>query len=178
MTLLFQVAGVLAAAAVLVALARQFLPTGGGAVPIVAALPVVAAVPVVLGAVVALPNLQVATKGFYEQRKDNRRIPAREAAVRGGVVGGVDVDFLEWVRRRLEPGDTFQLVIGRREAHPTAYQWGTFQLAPHLAVDAAQEADLIVLYDRPPGGDYPSESFERPTAYATRYLLGKRRDAR
>lgn len=172
MTLLFQVAGALAAGGVLVALARQFLPMARGAVP------VVVAIPLVLGAVVALPNLQVATQGFYEQRNDNRRLSERDAAVRGGVVGGVNVDFLEWVRRRLESGDTFQLLVGREAAHPTAYQWGTFQLAPHLAVDRSQEADWIVLYDRAPDAAYPTGSFDRPTAYAPRYLLGRRRDAR
>jgi hypothetical protein len=171
-TLLFQIAGALAAGAALVALIRGLVPSGRSG------LAIVAVIPVVVASIVAFGNLKTATRGFYDQRKVNRLVPANEAAVRGGVVGGVDVAFLDWVRRRIGPEDSFHLIVGNEAAHPTAFQWATYQLAPRLAVSDPDDADWIVLYDQGLSAGYPSASFGVPSLYAPRYALGSRRVAR
>lgn len=169
--LLFQVAGVALAAAALVLGVRQFMPAGRPA------LAVVAVIPVIVISLNAVPSLRGAVRSFKDQRAVNSKLDRDTAAVRGGAALGVDVDFLAWVRRRLEPGDTFQVLVEDDAVYPQVYQWSSFQLAPNLLAESAGEADWIVLFGSPGRAELPGGSYAKPELYGPERALIRRSDA-
>jgi hypothetical protein len=129
-------------------------------------------VPIVAAGLLALPNLRDASDTLLEQRDANAALTKEEAQLRGGAIQGVDVAFLKWVGERLPDGDTFHLAIGETPYFAAALQWGLFQLAPHLSVDEAADADWIVFYESSPE-EFPPGTLEEPLVYAPGFEMAR-----
>ena len=67
------------------------------------------------------------------------------------------------------PGETYLEGVGIREG--LVLQWGLFQLAPHLEVEA-QDADWIVFYESSPA-DLPSGDLGRVISYAPGFAIAR-----
>ena len=176
MVLLSQVAGAGVAAVCLVVLARRFAPQPRRSFA------AVVAVPVVVASLVALPALRTAVDDLSDSRDRNLALSSAQAQVQGGATYGVRTDFIDWVRRRMRPGDTYHLprIPGAQPAaiRSAIFQWSTYQLTPHLLVGRPQDADWLILYGRPPGIGYPAALFGPPRRFDSGLFLLRRRDAR
>jgi hypothetical protein len=137
----------------------------------------VAVVPVVVACVLALPAVRDSFRSLGDQRKAGEALSRDDARVRGGAALGVDVGFLGWAHDRLGPGDTFYLVIGESASAEAVRQWGLYQLAPNLAVDAPRDADWVVLYGGRAGRGYPADKFERAQVYKPGFAIARRQGA-
>jgi len=126
----------------------------------------------------ALVAVYVSTgRGFNYAWKQYAALQPGQAATAGGAVADVNVEFVEWARDRLGPGETFYLVPDGPSGDAAAYQWTTYRLLPSLAVDRPELADVLVFYDeRPDGADYDRGAFERPRTYEPGYAVARRID--
>lgn len=172
MPLATQIAGLLAAGALAVAMGRALGLTGRSAFALVAV------VPIVVASVVGVPAFRGAVDSLLGQRAGHAPLTADQARVSGGLAQGVDVDFLEWARRRIPPDDTFHLLRPESPNVAAIRQWTLFQLAPRLAVKRAEDADWLVGYDRPAGEGYRARGFERPRRYSPGFFVAGRASAR
>lgn len=176
MAVLSQVAGAALAAACLVVLVRRLVPEPRRSFA------AVAAVPVVVAALLAPPALRSAVLELEKARDRNLKLTSAQAQLQGGAPHGARTDFIEWVRARLRPGDTYHLPRIPGTQHPATrtaiFQWATYQLTPHLLVDDAREADWLILYNRSPGAGYPAAQFGPPRRFDRGMYLLRRRDAR
>lgn len=154
MSLLSQVAGALAAGALIFVLARQAGVRGKQAVG------AVALVPIAVAALLAVPSLRDAAASLLDQREVNAGLTVDQAQVQGGVAVGVDVAFVGWAGGHLAEGEDFHLIVGDGDSDvdPTAVvQWTLFQLAPHLEAVEPDQADWLIFYNSEPALYRPSE---------------------
>jgi hypothetical protein len=174
MSLLTQVAGVLAGMALTWALARGRL--GARALP-VAALTVAAGLVATATAVTAWP----AVKGLADDRARFDGLPRRQAETAGARSEGhrVNVEFWEWAARELPPRASFFPVLPRGRRDTVAYQWGTYRLLPRLATDRISRADWLVFYGIPPSAaGYRYRDFAAVRTYGRAFVLARRHRAR
>lgn len=192
MRLVSEVAGALAAGALVFVIARQ-----AGARPR-HALAAMALVPVAVAGALAIPNLRDDAATLLGMRKENAHLTAAEAQLKPGSAIGVNVDFLSWVSSHLSAGDTFHVEIGAvpdevfvdgvgvRQA--AILQWSVFQLAPHLAVEQSPKArdlrptegrgaDWIVFYEGDPG-TYRAGPLSDVMTYAPGFAMARSESAR
>lgn len=190
MRLVSEVLGALAAGALVLVIARQFVPTVQGGVG------AVVLVPLIVAALVATPALEEAAKTLLDQRRENSPLTAEEARLKPGSSIGMNVAFFAWAQSHFAEDDTFHMEIGRipdevyvgdvgvRQA--AILQWGLFQLAPHLAVEQSplardvragegRRADWIVFYEKDPR-DYPAGLTDVIT-YAPEFAIARSRHA-
>jgi hypothetical protein len=78
----------------------------------------------------------------------------------GGRVWGEDVDFLDWARQEIPPGDKFMIVDGT--GNVASNQWGSFELYPGVFTTDPAEADWVVLYGIYRGNVDPAFNKEFP----------------
>jgi hypothetical protein len=173
--LISQIAGVGLAAVCLVVLVRRFAPAPRRSFV------AVVAIPVVVAALLGLPALRSAIDELGDARDRNLTLTSAQAQVQAGAGYGARTDFIDWVRSRMRPGDTYHLppIPG---AQPPAirsaiHQWSTFQLTPFLLVERPRDADWLILYGRAPGAGYPAALFGPPRRFDAGLYLLKRRDA-
>lgn len=166
MQLASQVAGALAAGALVLVLARQAGARGRQA------LGTVAIVPVAVAGLLALPSLRDATVSLLDQRKANAALTTGQAQLQGGLGLGVDVAFLGWAGGHFAAGETFHLVVGDSADAATVTQWGLFQLAPHLAVEQPSAANWLVFYDASPAG-YPAGMLDDLEVYSPGFAVAR-----
>jgi hypothetical protein len=93
-------------------------------------------------------------------------LTATEAINQVGARIGVNTSFVQWVRNRLRPGDSYYLVMTMSPGAAAAPQWITYRLLPHLATgiegqlgngtvrqgspSAVSKADWVIFYDVDP----------------------------
>jgi hypothetical protein len=82
------------------------------------------------------------------------------------------VEFVEWVRERMPPGDSYWLGPAAARSDDAIEQWVTFRLLPRQAARKLNEADALIVYGTkaklPPG-------FGRVQHYAPGYGVAFRR---
>ena len=126
MTFLFQLVAVLIAGSV-VALAWT---RSGSAIAVARAIGVLAAA---FAYVAFWGHFWQLGRSFWDQRQAWQLVSPEQADVAGAPTEpGFQAGFAEWIRGKLEPGETFYLVPSptRDEA---VYQWFTFRLLPNFA---------------------------------------------
>jgi hypothetical protein len=173
--LLSELVGALGAGALVILVARQVGAESRHAFG------AVALVPMVVAAVLAVPSLRNDAADLLHQREVNSPISDEEARLEPGVAAGMNVGFLAWAREHMAADDTFHMVVG--PAPDETYlqgvgireglvlQWGLFQLAPHLEVEA-EDADWIVFYETSPA-DYPPRKLGEVIAYAPDFAIAR-----
>ncbi|MBN9623599.1 MAG: hypothetical protein J0H06_11710 [Actinobacteria bacterium] len=145
MLLASQVAGALAAALIVFALAR------GLGVQRRQATAGIAVVSIVLAAVLSLPGLQNTIKTTLDQRRANAVLSPQERLLLPGVYAEVNDGFVSWVIGKLQPGETFELVLGEGltpDEVSNKSQWILFRL-PTSGVMPPVQPDWVVLYEVP-----------------------------
>jgi len=73
-------------------------------------------------------------------------VPGAEHAIAGGRRAGVNTQFVEWVRRRIGPGERYWIATADAWRTPAVAQWLTFRLLPHEPVENARNADALIWY--------------------------------
>jgi hypothetical protein len=167
MTLLMQIAAVVAAGVAVSALVRRLPPRG-------------------LAQGAAMAAVGVATVlGWHQgwiaakQLDAGRRAPKLDrtaADVYAGRQSGVNVDFLAWVAARIPPGGSYTFVP-RLGAGTLEYQWGTYQLTPRRLIDPRNADYLVFLGVDPRTAEYPRAAFDRPQRFASGFAIARRRGA-
>jgi len=189
--LLSELVGALGAGALVVLIARQLGFTGRRS------LVAVAVVPVAVAAVLALPLLDEARTQLNDRRDENAPLVGAEAQLKVGVDAGWAVEFFTWAAERIGEDETFHLEIGEVPdevriggvgvQQGAILQWGTYQLAPRLAVEQSPlardekpgeggEADWLVFYGFDPA-DYPGP-LGKVITYAPEYAIARSDRAR
>lgn len=164
MLLFLEVLGVLAGAVLLAALAGQGVSRRSFALG-------AALVPAALACVLLGASLWPTTRNILAERARNAATPPAEAQLAPGRSADVDVEFVEWARERIPPGETIHVLPGDEEG----FQWITYRLLPSLAVDRPEEAEWLVFYDREPDDeDYPSEDFDDPERFEEGFAVAER----
>ena len=148
MNLLVQTLGVIVASVLL----ARVLPEGGTRLGHVRAC-------LLVGAVVFLVNFAagvvLGVRGADAGRERWAPLTQREAEAQVVAEYQIPTDFLEWVRGRLRPAETYHLALSdsSRESYGGWYgfhiHWITYRLLPHVAIAAPDDADRVILYGVP-----------------------------
>lgn len=167
MTLLFQVAGLVAAVVVASVLAGH--PTRGGRLRIGAA---AAAVAAVVGALAFWGELWSAGRAMVEARVDNSRTP-KAAALTGPAGKEINVAFLAWAAGRIPPDATYAV----RSSTPRGEfrdQWIPYQLLPRRLARSPR-ADWVVIYNGVIGPPvYVPARYEAPIVFEPGFAIARR----
>jgi hypothetical protein len=86
------------------------------------------------------------------QRRSNAPLSQEEGRLLPGVFAGVNDAFVGWAKERIQPGETFELLLGEAiepDAASLDTQWILFRLAPNLGVAQPTSPDWVVFYDVP-----------------------------
>jgi hypothetical protein len=138
--LLLQVAGFLAAGAVVsAALTRRT-----GVVGVATALGVLA---VALGYVAFASHAFSIGKVFDSQRAYWATLTPAQEELAG--TPGIPGAFVEWIRGRIRPHETFYIVPSPT-TNDAITQWYTYRLLPNLEVDHPRNADLLIFFGTTP----------------------------
>jgi hypothetical protein len=145
----------------------------------------VALVPLSVAALLAAPALHDAAADLLHQRKVNAPLSDAEAQLAPGVAAGMNVAFLAWVKDQMAGEETFHMEVGIApgesvlegvgEREGLILQWGLFQLAPHLEVEADQ-ADWIVFYESDPT-EHAEGSLGEVMTYAPGFAIARNKRA-
>jgi hypothetical protein len=147
MLLASQVVGALVAGLLVFAIARGMGLTRRSATASIAV------VSVTLATFLSLPGLHDAIATMLEQRRANATLSQEEGRLEPGVFAGVNDEFVSWAKERIEPGETFELLLGEQIEPDVASldsQWILFRLAPNLGVARPTRSDWVVFYEVPP----------------------------
>ena len=134
-----------------------------------------AIVVVVAGAMAATYTVtsgRALVRGWHEAHA----LSARAQETRAGQRLSVNVDFVEWLGRRIPRGDTYYLVQGARP-HPSRrlFSWATFRLLPRFQAASPSRARWLVLYGTTPrAAGARTRGFGGWRQYAPTLLLGRR----
>ena len=114
-----------------------------------------------------------AADGYRESRRlsDDQRVIAGAAKVSGTLatreadgalipVRGTPtwIAFVEWTRRRIPAGDTFEALLSRRALESQVGFWLNWRLSPRKAVVVREDADWLVVMDRRPPVGLPESA--------------------
>jgi hypothetical protein len=142
--------------------------------------------------VLAAPKLREDINALRIQHDQYATLSPAEAQVQGGVVQGVDVNFLGWAREQMKEGETFHLEIGTVPGEEqfggsgtkqqATFAWASYQLAPHLLVEQSgslqdvgkgegRNADWIVFYGMSPN-EFP-EPLGEVLTYAPNFAIAR-----
>lgn len=125
-----------------------------------------------VGAASGVAGLGVSGKRAADAYRDSRQLVDEQRVTAGAAkvsatlanrgadgalapVGGAPtwVAFVEWARRRIPAGDTFEPLLSRRARESQVGFWLNWRLSPRTAVVARADADWLVVMDRrPPAG--------------------------
>jgi hypothetical protein len=165
-TLGLQVLGLLLAALLLSATVWGKVTRAGAATGLVAAS--------LTAALLFSSSIGEVLAGFDQRREETARIPPFEAATRGGANLGVDAPFVEWVRERVRPGETFYLLPDGLKLDEATYQWTTWRLTPNVAATRVEDADVLIFFEAPGSLRYPAGEFGLPLRFAPDRALARR----
>jgi hypothetical protein len=167
MTVISQLSGVMAAAALLAWRARA---SGSfGSIRSIA----VSAVIVVL-TFVSLSTLWATWERLRDERRSNSALTHADAVTQGRYAAGASAPFVEALNRDLPAGAPFYVQADGRDAG--AYQWLTFRLFPRVAVSDPSKAHWIVfLRVVPPASTFESGELKRVMDSAPDLVLAERR---
>ena len=130
-------------------------------------------------AVIAAAMFWTQTWAFWVDRSTERRshanLSAQAAAYADISLGGASKPFLEFVRARLKPGETYAIAPAKALADVTVKQWTSYVLVPNLLSDE-EHADAIVIYSREPRSvDYDRKRFPVLEEFQRGYAIALRR---
>jgi hypothetical protein len=170
-TLVAEVLGVLLGGAAIAILARawrrgSFSRTAG-----------VAVVVTMLAAVLCVPNLWSALRGFATSAATNQRLSAPAAEIAAGT--SANNAFLGWARAKMLMAGRqpeFWLAPAAARKNSFTHQWSTYRLLPARQADLMGQADWIVFYKvNPAQVDYDRAVFASPTVYGPGFALAQRK---
>ncbi len=174
MLLASQVAGALAAALLIFALARGLglrrrRATGS-----------IVAVSITVATLLSLPGLHDAIAKMLEQRRGNAVLSQEEGRLEPGVFAGVNDAFVSWTKEHLQPGETFELLLGEQIELGMAEldsQWILFRLAPNLGVARPTRPDWVVFYDVPTSQYRATSFYKEVQVFEPGYAIARPTDA-
>lgn len=135
MTLLLEVAGVVAGVWILTSLIRSYVP---GLESFRVAVIAVAAV---VGTIISASQFSSAVTTLDQQAHADRAYTPYDAVIAGSGAAGANALFLTWAGSLIPARATYYLVD-----HPDVGFWTTFQLMPRRAVASPRDAQWLVLY--------------------------------
>lgn len=119
---------------------------------------------------VSLSSFWVVWEGFRRDQRANAAVTPADAATRGGVVAGANVQFVEWLSAHLPKGATYQ--VSGNDNDIATYQWLTYRLYPRVATDGAA-GWIVFLNTSPEGAGYKRQRFSRVLKYSPNLQLGE-----
>lgn len=120
-------------------------------------------------------NYWVARTG---ERRAFATLPSDVARHQDASIGKINQPFLDFVRRKLKPGDTYAIAPSSILNGGYQHQWISYVLTPNLLVDPEDADWLIVFKADPEQVDYDDESFPALEMFEDKYAIGRRADAR
>lgn len=110
------------------------------------------------------------------QRRLGRSVPREQAALAGlPPEPGIQPLFAEWIRPRLEPGESFFMVPSSTRDEGV-YQWFTYRLLPHLSSELPEQADWLIFYGiTPRESPYGRFIHGQPEEYKPGYSIARTR---
>jgi hypothetical protein len=118
-------------------------------------------VPAALACVLLGAMLYPAARNAVFEAERRPSIPAEERELVPGKSADADVEFVEWVRSQLEPGETVAVLTDSVRG----YQWATYRLLPNMTT-SPDRADVLVFYEQEPDeDDYDASGFESPSSF-------------
>jgi hypothetical protein len=119
---------------------------------------------------ISLSSFWAVWDGFRRDHRANKGVTPADAATRGGVVAGANVQFAEWLSAHMPKDATYQ-VSGNANDIAT-YQWLTYRLYPRVATDG--RADWIVLLNtNPEAAGYRPGRLVRVLKYSPSLMLAE-----
>jgi hypothetical protein len=94
-------------------------------------------------AAVALIRLGLTTQDLARRAARPKPDAARRDTA-GGQAAGTDVDFVEWARLALGPGDSYWIVSGSARRDPAFHQWVSYRLLPRRESPGAATAHALI----------------------------------
>lgn len=174
MLLASQVAGALVSALLIFALARNLGLTRRRATASIVV------VSITVAAFLSLPGLHNAIATMLEQRRANAGLSQEEGRLESGVFAGVNDAFVTWTKERLQPGETFELLLGEAldpDAAALDSQWILFRLAPNLGVARPTRPDWVVFYDVPTSQYHAASFYKEVQVFEPGYAIARPTDA-
>ena len=116
-------------------------------------------------------------RALLKSWREARHLTPHEQVIRAGRRLSVNVEFVEWLRRRIPPRDSYYLIQGARP-HPSRrlFEWTTFRLLPRLQRTSPRTARWLVLYGATPrSAGARARGFGSWRAFAPTQVLGRRR---
>lgn len=103
------------------------------------------------------------------------QLSAKEAGYGGASLTMANMPFLEFVRSRLGPGETFSIVPEEQREDVNIKQWTSYVLIPHLLTDE-DDADVLVIFSNSPKSvRYDRERFPVLEVFAPGYAVARRK---
>lgn len=174
MLLVSQVAGALVAGLLVFALTRSLGLSRRRATASIAV------VSITVAAFLSLPGLHDAIATMLEQRRANATLSQEEGRLEPGVFAGVNDSFVSWAKEHIQPGETFELLLGKQIEPDVAgldSQWILFRLAPNLGVARPTVSDWVVFYEVPPSQYRVSHFYKEVQVFEPGFAIARPTDA-
>ncbi len=129
-------------------------------------------------AVVAAFSFWPQTWSFWVTRSTERgswsHLSVQEAGYADAKLTKANMPYLEFVRSRLKPGDTYSIAPKKQLEDVNIKQWTSYVLIPNLLTDEADADALLIFGPSPKSVDYDRERFPVLEEFAPGYALALR----
>jgi hypothetical protein len=98
---------------------------------------------VAFGYIVFASHVWQTSSAFADQRRQWVKLTPAQQELAGAPTPADP--FVEWIRGRIRPGETFYIVPSPN-VDEAVRQWFTYRLLPHFETDRPQDADLLIFY--------------------------------
>lgn len=117
---------------------------------------------------------------YWTARTGERRayatLPSEVARFQDASIGRSNQPFLNFVRGKLKPGDTYAIAPSSILSGGYQQQWISYALTPNLLVDP-QDADWLIVFNADPEqADYDGEQFPALEVFEDKFAVGRRAD--
>lgn len=130
-------------------------------------------------AVIAAFSFWSQTWGFWVARSTERAtwntISAKQAGYADANITKANMPFLEFVRARLKPSETFSIAPASKFDDVTVKQWTSYVLIPHVLTDEKDADALVIFSDSPESVDYDRERFPVLEEFKRGYAVALRK---
>lgn len=110
------------------------------------------------------------------ERRSYATLPSEVARFQDASIGKINQPFLNFVRGKLQPGDTYAIAPSSILNGGYQQQWITYALAPNLLVDPEDADWLIVFNADPERADFNGDLFPALEVFEDKYAIGRRAD--
>lgn len=112
------------------------------------------------------------------ERRSYATLTSEVARYQDASIGKINQPFLNFVRGKLRPGDTYAIAPSSILNGGYQHQWITYALTPNLLVEPDEADWLIVFNADPKRADYDGEQFPALDSFEDKFAIGRRADAR